>query len=245
MSYDLFSCYYDLLIDDEDSEKRNKFYAELLNKNGADSGILLDLGCGTGTMSIYMASIGYDVIGVDASTGMLIKAREKIDDSGKSILLLNQDMTALDLYGTIDCAVCALDCLNHLPDKDAVSQALSGVSLFMNSGGIFVFDVNTVYKHREILADNAFIYDTDEVFCVWQNFLNADNSVDISLDFFEKTGELYSRETEFFTERAYSICELEDIVDKAGFDVLSINDDLSYDGLKENSERAVFTVKKR
>ena len=115
----------------------------------------------------------------------------------------------------------------------------------MVPGGIFIFDVNTVYKHRNILADNTFVLENDSLFCVWQNELNEDDSVSINLDFFEEEDGAYYRSSESFTERAYSIEKLTEMLDKAGFDILAINDDISENPLSERSERAMFTAKKR
>ena len=243
MSYDSFSKYYDMLMADADYPARAEYYHKLLCEGGADSGILLDLGCGTGEMSLLFDSFGYEVIGVDSSVEMLNIAREKT--AGRDILLLNQPMEELDLYGTVDCAVSALDSINHLDGADAVKEAFAKVSLFMVPGGIFVFDVNTVYKHREILADNSFITETDDLFCAWQNSLNDDDSVDISLDFFEKDGGKYTRNSEYFTEYAYEIDEIKRMLEEAGFDIAGVYDDMSFSPVKADSERAVFAARKR
>lgn len=148
---------------------------------------MLDLGCGTGGISIEAAKKGYDVIGVDISVGMLNEARRKAAESGVSLLLLNQSMDELDLYGTVDFALCVLDGVNHLDDAEMVKRTFERVSLFMVPGGAFAFDVNTPYKHKNVLADNAFVYDLDSLYCVWQNSYNeSDGSVDITLDFLRK-----------------------------------------------------------
>ena len=228
---------------DADYPARAEYYHKLLSENGASSGILLDLGCGTGEMSLLMDSFGYEIIGVDSSVEMLNIASEKT--FGRDILLLNQPMEELDLYGTVDCAISALDCINHLDGKETVKEAFSKVSLFMNPGGIFVFDVNTVYKHREILADNCFVTEDDGLFCVWQNSLNEDDSVDISLDFFEKSGDKYIRSSEYFTEYAYETDDIKSMLDEAGFEIIGVYDDMSFEPVKADSERAVFAARKR
>ena len=243
--YDNFCRYYDSLTGDVEYSKRADRFYGILCANGCDGGILLDLGCGTGSMCVEMSVKGYDVIGVDSSVGMLMAAREKAAEKGLDILLLNQSMEELDLYGTVDCAVSVLDSINHLPSAEAVLRAFEKVSLFMVPGGIFIFDVNTVYKHRNILADNTFVLENDSLFCVWQNELNEDDSVSINLDFFEEEDGAYYRSSESFTERAYSIEKLTEMLDKAGFDILAINDDISENPLSERSERAMFTAKKR
>ncbi len=246
MSYDNFSRFYDLLTDNVEYEKRAEYFCRFLSLCGIKDGILLDLACGTGSISVEMAKKGFDVIGVDSSIGMLNAAREKAYENGQQILLLNQSMDEIDLYGTVDCAVCVLDSINHLEDAAKVRRTFEKVSLFMNQGGAFAFDVNTLYKHKNVLGDNAFVYDLDELYCVWQNSYNeADSSVDISLDFFEEEDGVYYRSGESFTERAY---ELEDIaawLEKAGFEVVGIYDDMTLNQAHSETERAVFLAKKK
>lgn len=243
MAYESFGRFFDGLMENAQYEKRAEYYHKLLVDNEIESGILLDLGCGTGTMCLEMANRGYEVIGIDSSVTMLVQATEKT--AGKDILLLNQDMTELDLYGTVDCAICTLDGINHLPDKESVQRTFDRVSLFMNPGGIFAFDVNTVYKHREVLGDNCFVLENENVFCTWQNSLNEDNSIEITLDFFEEEEGIYYRETESFTERAYEIGELTQMLEKSGFEILSIFEDMTTIPLSPKSEKAIMICKKR
>lgn len=246
MSYDDFSRFYDLLTDNVEYKKRADYFCRLLSMCGVNEGILLDLGCGTGNMSFEMAEKGFDVIGVDSSIGMLGIAQQKMFENGKNILLLNQNMQEIDLYGTVDCAVCVLDGINHLSGSDEVRETFGKVSLFMNKGGAFAFDVNTVYKHKDILADNAFVFEPEGVFCAWQNNYNPDdNSVDITLDFFEEEDGVYYRSSESFTEKAYELDDLKLWLEEAGFEVVGIYDDMTTDKIKPDSERAVFLAKKK
>ncbi len=246
MSYDIFSEFYDSLTDNVEYKKRADYFCRLLSICGIKDGILLDLGCGTGSMSFEMADRGFDVIGVDSSIGMLGIAQQKMFEKGKQILFLNQAMQEIDLYGTVDCAICVLDSINHLNNSNEVKETLKKVSLFMNKGGAFAFDVNTIYKHRNILADNVFVYEYDGLFCAWQNSYNSDdNSVDISLDFFEEEDGVYYRSSESFSEQAYEISDISQWLEDAGFEIIGIFDDMTTDELKPESERAVFLAKKK
>lgn len=246
MSYDNFSRYYDLLTDNVEYEKRADYFCRLLSLCGIKDGILLDLACGTGSISVAMANRGFDVIGVDSSVGMLNAAREKAFESGKQILLLNQSMDDIDLYGTVDCAVCVLDSINHLEDAEQVRRTFEKVSLFMNKGGAFAFDVNTLHKHKNVLADNTFVYDLEELYCVWQNSFNEnDGSVDITLDFFEEEDGVYYRSGESFTEQAYDLDEISKWLEEAGFEVMGIFDDMTTEKAQPETERAVFLAKKK
>lgn len=246
MSYDNFSDFYDLLTDNVEYEKRADYFCRLLSMCGIRSGILLDLGCGTGSMSVQMTKRGFDVIGVDSSVGMLNAARQKAYESGAEVLLLNQNMQEIDLYGTVDCAICVLDGINHLESESDVKRTFEKVSLFMNRGGAFAFDVNTIHKHKSVLADNVFVYEPDDLFCVWQNSYNpADNSVDISLDFFEEEDGVYYRSCESFTEQAYELDDIKRWLEEAGFEVVGVFDDMTTDPVKPETERAVFLTKKK
>ena len=246
MSYDNFSRFYDLLTDNVEYKKRADYFCRLLSLCGINGGILLDLACGTGSISVEMSKKGFDVIGVDSSIGMLNAARQKTYECGEQVLLLNQSMDDIDLFGTVDCAVCVLDSINHLDGAQQVKRTFEKVSLFMNPGGAFAFDVNTLYKHKNVLADNTFVYDLDELYCVWQNNFNeADGSVDITLDFFEEDDGAYYRSYESFTEKAYDLADIAKWLEDAGFEVIGIFDDMTTEKAHPETERAVFLAKKK
>ena len=247
MSYGVFSEFYDALTANVSYDTVSQVLSSLLTRYGKSRGLLLDLACGTGSVSVRLAKKGYEVIGVDLSPEMLSEAQNKAYSAGQNILFLCQDMTALDLYGTVDAAVCTLDGLCHLPDEESVFAALQKVSLFMNPGGVFLFDVNSVYKHRAVLGNNTFVYDTDDVYCVWQNTLLSDGvTVQMDLDFFEPVSDTgdYVRQSERFTERAYPKETLEAMLKKAGFTVLDVFDGYSGKPAHDTSERLLFAVRK-
>lgn len=247
MSYGVFSEFYDALTANVSYDTVAQALSSLLTRYGKGRGLLLDLACGTGSVSVRLAEKGYEVIGVDLSPEMLSEAQNKAYSAGQNILFLCQDMTKLDLYGTVDAAVCTLDGLCHLPDEESVSAALGKVSLFMNPGGVFLFDVNSVYKHRAVLGNNTFVYDTDDVYCVWQNILLSDGvTVQMDLDFFEPVSDAgdYVRQSERFTERAYPRETLEAMLKKAGFTVLDVFDGYSGKPAHDTSERLLFAVRK-
>lgn len=247
MSYGVFSEFYDALTANVSYDTVSQVLSSLLTRYGKSRGLLLDLACGTGSVSVRLAKKGYEVIGVDLSPEMLSEAQNKAYSAGQNILFLCQDMTALDLYGTVDAAVCTLDGLCHLPNEESVFAALQKVSLFMNPGGVFLFDVNSVYKHRAVLGNNTFVYDTDDVYCVWQNTLLSDGvTVQMDLDFFEPVSDEgdYVRQSERFTERAYPRETLEALLKKAGFTVLDVFDGYSGKPAHDTSERLLFAVRK-
>ncbi len=242
--YNAFAEVYDKLTDNIEYKKRADYVSALFDRYGVrGKEPILDLACGTGSLTIELAKLGYDMIGVDSSYAMLSQAQNKKYEENVDVLFLCQDMTELDLYGTISGAVCMLDSLNHLDSAEDVKRTIEKVGLFMEHGGIFIFDVNTIYKHREILGNNTFVYDCDDVYCVWQNSLNDDDSVDISLDIFERKDGAYYRSGEEFSERAYPIGQYKKWLGDAGFELLHIYDEMSDRELNDRTQRAVFVAR--
>ncbi len=243
MSYEAFAEYYDALMSDVDYQGRAAYLDRLIRSHKPDARLLVDLACGTGSMTVAFAKLGYDVIGTDMSEDMLSKARDKSDGS---ILYLCQPMQELDMYGTIDAFVCTLDSLNHLPDRKELVRAFARVALFLEPDGVFVFDMNTPYKHEYVLGSNTFVYETEQVYCVWQNEYTGGGKVDIALDFFEEQADgRYERYCEDFCEVAYSLAETEKMLDEAGLQLLAAYDDMTLAPPREDSERIVFVAAKR
>jgi SAM-dependent methyltransferase len=242
--YHVFSLFYDELIGDDEQNARADYVISLLKQYAKDGGILLDLACGTGKITRKAKEAGYDCIGVDISPEMLNIARENSEDN--EILYLCQDMSELDLFGTIDACICTLDSLNHLIEDEDFVAAVEKVALFINPGGIFIFDVNTEYKHRNILANNTFIFETDNVFCVWQNDTDEKLITEINLDFFKNDGnDNYIRYFENFFERAYSEEFIKNTLNNAGFEIVHIFEELTQNPVKEDTERAFFVCRRK
>lgn len=244
MSYAAFADYYDGLTKNVNYENRAEYLLDIFQRLHHSTGITLDLACGTGSLTLQLAKKGVDIYGIDYSAEMLSIAQQKCAEEGLTVLFLKQKMQAIDLYGTIDTCICSLDSINHLTEKQDLEKTFSRVSLFMNKGGYFVFDANTVYKHQSVLANNTFVYDTSRVYCVWQNTLEKNNIVKINLDFFEKDGNAYYRQTESFKERAYSDQELRDILKNSGFEVVNVYEEMTFLQPSDNSQRNFYIAKK-
>lgn len=243
-AYTAFAQYYDELTQNVHYIKQADYIESLLKRFNHNPGLTLDLACGTGSLTVELKKRGLDIYGVDGSADMLMQAQSKAAAQGLSILFLNQRMQNLDLYGTIDTCICTLDSLNHIIKTEELQQAFDKVSLFLNPSGLFIFDVNTPYKHERILADNVFVYDKKDVFCVWQNTPLENLTTRISLDFFEKQGNLYRRYSESFCERAYTAKQLEDMLKNAGFEILSVFGELTFESPGDDTQRNVYIVKK-
>lgn len=243
--YDSFAYIYDSLTNDVDYKARTDYLCSLFCRFGATPSLLLDLGCGTGSFSNEFARRGVSVIGVDISPEMLSVARENSQACGCDVLYLCQSGEELDLYGTVDGAVCCLDTLNHITDYQSLCKTLARVALFLEKDRLFIFDVNTVYKHEKVLGDNCFVIENDDVYCVWQNeFEKENNTVNISLDFFVERGGVYLRESEDFSERAYTESELEKALTAAGLKIEAVFDDMSENAPKYESQRIVYVTRK-
>lgn len=245
MSYSSFARVYDALMKNADYPVRAEYLCTLLRSYGINNGLLLDLACGTGSLSLELSKHGYEVIGTDASPEMLCEAQNKAQSEGLDILFLCQKMEETDLFGTVKAAVCTLDSLNHLNERWLLNETFRRLHLFVEPGGIVIFDVNSVYKHRKVLANNTFVYDEADVYCVWRNTLyRKSNTIAIDLDFFRKDGSVYRRFHESFCETAYSDEVLTDVVNDEGFSVLHRYAENSFDEPNANTERVVYVIRR-
>ncbi len=243
--YHIFAKYYDQLTQNVDYEKRAAYFDLLLKRHGNGGKLLLDLACGTGSLSVLLAQRGHDVIGVDGSYEMLSHAIEKTPEH-LGVQYLCQQMQSIDMYGTIDACICALDSINHITSEKTLLRCFERVALFLDPAGVFIFDANTLYKHAQVLAENTFVYDCEGVYCVWQNaYDQSSRTTTIRLDFFEclKSGD-YRRSTEQFNERVYSLDELTSLLNMAGLCVTDCYGDDTLDPVRENSERMIVVCKK-
>ena len=242
MAYESFAQFYDLLTSDVDYKARFNYILELFEKYDEKPSLMLDMACGTGGFSYTARECGIDVIGVDISPDMLSVARSKSDDS--DILFLCQSAQELELHGTVDGAICCLDSLNHITDFEELKKAISRISLYLEEDRLFIFDLNTAYKHNKILGNNAFVFDTDDVYLVWQNESDGVRDVRIYLDFFVPHSDTYIRESEEIVERAYSVDEIDEALIEAGMVAVAYHNDMSFEPLSENTERMYIVARK-
>ncbi len=243
--YNNFALFYDALTTNVNYKKRTDYLCKIFKKHDSLPTLLLDVACGTGSFSVEFAKKGVDVIGADISDTMLSVARQKALEQNLNILFLNQSAADLELYGTVNGAVCCLDSINHITDYSELCQSFAKISLFLEPGRLFVFDVNSLYKHSTVLANNTFIYETDNLFCSWQNkFIKQKNSTQITLDFFYNNGQNYNRFTEIFFERAYTGAQIEKALKKAGLKIEAIYGENTFVSPKNESERIIYVTRK-
>lgn len=238
-SYETFARFYDYLTENVDYKVRSDYISNFFS-DCDKSGKLLDLACGTGTFSKLFSDKGYSVTGMDISEEMLTAAQNKC--SGK-VDFLKGDITDFLLPEKYDFCICMLDSINHLEGIEDVRKSFNCVYNALNDGGIFVFDVNTVYKHKFVLADNTFVFDEEDFFLAWDNEYTEDNRVRIILDFFVYNGKSYDRYSEEFYEKAYEIEELMSALSQ--FEIIGVYDELTENLPKEDSERVYFVCKRK
>lgn len=249
MAYEYtFASVYDIFTEGVNYSERADYICRIFSENGISEGTVLDVACGTGSLSECFLKKGYDVIASDISVEMLNIAREKLAAYEEHALIVCQDMRDLDLYGTVDCAVCALDSVNHIITKDEIEDVFSGLGMFIRPGGILVFDVNTIYKHREILSGNTFVYEDDNnAFLVWQNSeCDSDDIIDMCVDVFKKNiNGSYDRFTDYITERAYPTDFFVQMLEKYGFCDICVYGDMKFMKPDNNEERIYFSARKK
>jgi SAM-dependent methyltransferase len=241
-SYTDFAYLYDRLID-QDYEKWADYLEECFEKYSGGITHVLDLACGTGNITTLLAKRGYDMIGIDSSTDMLSVAASKSE--GLPIQYVCQDMSAFELYGNVDAVICTLDCINYLTKNRDVLKTFRLVEKYLYPNGLFIFDINSQYKIENILGNQCYITDLDDVFYTWENFYNEESRIcSYNLTFFVKNGEKYNRVDEYQEQKAYLQDEIEDLIKKAGLSLLGCFDGLSFNKSSEKSERLMFVCKK-
>ena len=245
-SYEFLAGCYDELTTDVGYRS----WAGYLEKHFARAGIpvrtVLDLACGTGSLTWELARRGYEMIGVDRSEEMLAQTNEKGEDfTGERPIFLHQSMDKLDLYGTIDACVCCLDSVNYVTRPAQLERAFARVHLFLMPGGIFVFDINTPEKLRA-LDGQVFLDETEDAYCVWRAEYSKRRRVcTYAMDLFRLTpAGLWERGEELHEEYAYEPDELEEMLRRAGFHHIRRYGDRKLRAPRPGEERIFFTARK-
>lgn len=236
---------YDAMTEDVNYPAWADFLEKLFARQPRPVHTVLDLACGTGTMSWLLAQRGYEVIGVDISPDMLAVAAEKdLDGVAEPPIFLCQAMEELDLYGTVDACVCLLDSINHVTRADLLQQAFRRVRLFLEPGGLFIFDVHTP-AHLESLDGGMFLDETEDAYCVWRTDYDPRRKIcTYGMDVFHRQGDLWRREEEVHEERAYTAEELTAQLIRAGFVNIRQYGERKLRRPKEGEARLFFTARK-
>ena len=244
-AYGEFARVYDMFQDNVDYDAWGEWLKQQLKAYGISDGLVLDLGCGTGTMTEVLAEAGYDMIGVDNSEEMLAEAMEKRGESGYDILYLLQDMQEFELYGTVRAVVSVCDSLNYITEEEELLHVFSLVNNYLDPEGIFLFDMNTVYKYQTMIGDATIAENRDEGSFIWENSYDEEtgiNTYELTL-FIPREDGLYEKDEEIHYQRAYSLEKIRELIEKAGLTFVAVYDAYTLDPPREDSERLTFVVK--
>ena len=245
-SYGFLAGCYDQFTADVDYAAWGSYIQRHFQKNGLPGNTVLDLACGTGSLTLELARRGYEMIGADQSPDMLAQAAAK-DFSGCAAapIFLCQPMEALDLYGTIDACVCCLDSVNYVTDPKKLQRAFERVHLFLMPGGLFLFDVNTPEKLQG-LDGQVFLDETGDAYCVWRTEYSPRSRIcSYFMDIFQQEeGDLWRRGEELHRERAYTVPELTGFLEQAGFSNIKTYGNLKQRPPKPGEDRIFFTARR-
>ena len=246
MIYDLIAPFYDEVNADIDYSAWADFLEKIIKKEyKTRPELVLDLACGTGRMTLELASRGYDMTGIDYSPEMLDIARSEAEKRGYDVLWLCQDMEEFELYGTVDFAVCCLDSINHLTDPESLKKCLALVHNYLIPGGVFVFDINAKHKFENIYANNCYVMENGDSMCVWQNDYDREEGIcDFYITLFkeEKNGK-YTRYDEIQSERMYPLDEILRLLSETGLELIGAYSDFDFTEADDGSDRIYVVAK--
>ena len=249
-SYTNFAYVYDTFMDNVPYDEWCKYLVMLLKQYGVDDGIVLDMGCGTGNMTSRLCQLGYDMIGIDNSEDMLAIAREKAGEDTMDILYLLQDMREFELYGTVRAAVSICDSMNYITNEEDLLQVFKLVNNYLDPKGIFIFDLNTIYKYKHLLGDATIAENREDCSFIWDNYYDEEQQInEYELSIFVRAeddeedesdgleGEPFYRFSEVHYQKAYTLERIKELLEKAGLEFVTAYDAFSLNPPKEDSER--------
>ena len=244
--YESFARVYDIFMDEVPYGEWCARLTALLEENGIRDGLVLDLACGTGSMTRLLSQAGYDMIGADSSPEMLEIAREKTSEKeAEKILYLMQDMRSFELYGTVRAVISVCDSLNYVTEEEDLLQVFRLVNNYLDPGGVFLFDVNTHYKYEVLIGDRTIAETRDECSFIWENSWYPEekiNEYDLTL-FVREEEDLYRRFTETHYQKAWPAQQIAELLRKAGFDQIQAFDGYSSAPADRESERILFCAR--
>jgi len=243
-AYTDFADVYDTLMDNTPYKEWCERITDILRRDGIENDLVLDLGCGTGTLTELLAKEGYDMIGIDYSQEMLARAMEKREESGLQILYLLQDMREFELYGTVGAIVSVCDSLNYLLEEEDVIETFRLINNYLDPKGLFIFDFNTVYKYKEVIGDATIAENREDCSFIWENYYHEEDEInEYEVTFFVKEGELFRRFEETHYQRGYTPQQMKDFLKKAGLEFVSMADSDTGGEVTPESERIYMIAK--
>jgi SAM-dependent methyltransferase len=249
MIYDLLAPFYDLINKDINYSLWADFIEKTIEREylSGEPELVLDLGCGTGRMTLELARRGYDMTGVDCSFEMLDIAKREAEKAGfgENILWLCQDMCDFELYGTVDVIVSCLDCINHLTDTKSLKQCFNLVHNYLIPNGLFIFDINGKNKFENTYSDNSYVMEEDGSVCIWQNYYNSKTKIcDFYITLFKEIGDgRYERYDDMQCERMYTVRCIKESLKKCGFEFIGAYKNFEFDDATDCDERIYITAR--
>ena len=243
-AYSGFAEVYDLFMDNVPYEAWSRYLIQILQKYGIYDGLVLDLGCGTGKMTRLLAKAGYDMIGIDLSEEMLgIAMEQELEDS--KILYLNQDMREFELYGTVRAVVSICDSINYITEEEDLLTVFSLVNNYLDPGGIFIFDLNTLYKYREVLGETTICENRDEGSFIWDNYYDEEeqiNEYDLTL-FIREEDDRYRKYEETHYQRGYELLKIKELIEQSGMEFVACFGEDTFEEPQADCERVYFIAR--
>ncbi len=248
-SYESFARVYDLFMDNIPYREWCRYLTGLLRENGVKEGLVLELGCGTGNMTRLLSQAGYDMIGVDNSMDMLEIAMEK-QEGREDILYLLQDMREFELYGTVAAVVSVCDSMNYITEEEDLLEVFRLVNNYLDPGGLFIFDLNTEYKYKEILGESTIAENRKDASFIWDNYYDEEekiNQYDLALFIPEdRDGEiLYRKYEETHFQRAYSLQEIKELLEDAGMEFVTAYKAFTREAVGEDNQRIYILAREK
>ena len=249
MIYDLLAPFYDKFNGDINYSQWADFIEKIIEINYTEGKpeLVLDLGCGTGSMTLELAKRGYDMTGVDYSAEMLDIARDRAYEGGfgDNILWLCQDMREFELYGTVDVTVCCLDGINHLTSVKDLDKTLKLVHNYLIPNGLFIFDINGKYKFENIYSDQTYAMENSDAMCVWQNYYNEKSKLcDFYITLFKELKDgTYERFDEVQRERMYTLRSIKNALKKNSLEFIGAYADFDFNEGNDNNERLYIVAR--
>lgn len=211
----------------------------------SEKNLVVDLGCGTGTLTEKLYEKGYDMVGVDNSESMLSVAMEKKSVSGSDILYLLQDMRELELYSTVGTVVSVCDSVNYILEEEELLEVFKLVNNYLYPGGIFIFDFNTDYKYGQVIGDTIIAENRDKCSFIWENYYDEESSIneyEVTI-FVKENDDLFRKFTETHLQKGYTAEKIKELIEKAGMQLVVMKD-ADTEGVITNQSERIFVVAK-
>lgn len=260
-AYTGFAQVYDLFMDNIPYDEWSDYLVSLMQEQGTSEGLVLELGCGTGKITRRLADKGYDMIGIDNSYDMLSIAIEKEDElrdeegnlPRNGILYLHQDMREFELYGTVAAVVSICDSMNYITSEEDLVSVFKLVNNYLEANGLFIFDLNTVYKYREILGERVIAENREEASFIWDNMYYEDEQInEYNLTVYARVEDendacdgLFERFDEVHYQKAYTLEKIQELLERAGMQFVTAYDAFTKEPPKATSERIYVVAREK